>query len=235
MFRHTGAGLLTLCAVLAAVPAEAQQTLNLTLGGFVVRGEDARIADDWLTTNRTYLTFDIDDFNGPTIGGEWLLPFGPFIEGGAGVAFSRRTVSSVYTDFVDVDGTEIEQDLRLRLVPVTFSVRVLPFGQRTAVQPYVGGGVGLFAWRYSESGEFIDFTRGNVIFREQYVGLGTAVGPVALGGLRFAGDIMSAGGEIRYHRADAGLGPEFTSGGLEPRIDLGGWSYFFTVGVRFGR
>jgi hypothetical protein len=45
------------------------------------------------------------------------------------VSFSRRTVPSVYEAFVDVDGSEIEQDLRLRVVPLALTVRVLPLGQ----------------------------------------------------------------------------------------------------------
>lgn len=226
------------CAALAgaATDASAQQTLNLTLGGFVPRGEDARVEGDWLNENRTYLTFDIKDFNGPTAGLEWLVPLGPFIEAGAGVSVSRRTVPSLYTDFVDIDGSEIEQDLRLRIVPVAFTLRVLPLGQSSPVQPYVGAGLGLFSWRYSESGEFVDFSRGNAIFREQYVASGTETGPIALGGIRFASDALSAGGEVRYQSATGDLGPVFALDTLpDPKIDLGGWSYLFTVGIRFGR
>jgi len=226
------------CAMLAGTAgvASAQQTLNLTFGGFAVRGEDARVQGDWLNENRTYLTFDIKDFNGPTVGAEWLVPLGQFVEAGAGVSVSRRTVPSVYTDFVDIDGSEIEQDLRLRIVPVAFTLRVLPFGQSSPVQPYFGAGVGLFSWRYSEAGEFIDFSRGNTTFREQYVASGTETGPIAMGGIRFASDAFSAGGEVRYQSATGELGPVFETDTLpDPKIDLGGWSYLFTVGIRFGR
>ena len=216
-------------------PALAQQTLNFSLGGFVVRAEDARVSGDWLNENLTYLTFDLDEFNGPTIGAEWLIPFGRFFEGGAGVSFYQQTVTSVYTDYVDPDGTEVEQDLKLRIVPVAFTLRVLPLGQSSPVQPYFGVGVGIFNWRYSESGEFINFAQGGTIFREQYVASGNEPGPIALGGIRFASDAVAVGGEIRYQSAAADLGPTFATGDFEPRIDLGGWSYLFTVGVRFGR
>ncbi len=46
---------------------------------------------------------------------------------------------------------------------------------------------------------------------------------------------FSAGVEVRYQSADAELGPEFAVIADEPRIDLGGWTYQFTVGWRFGR
>jgi hypothetical protein len=223
-------------ATLAGTPtALAQQTLNLQLGGFTPRGEDARVEGDILNQELDVLAFEISDFNGPVIGAEWLVPLGHYFEAGAGVGFSRRTVASVYQRFVDVDGSEIEQDLRLRIVPVALTIRALPLGQSSPVQPYFGGGVGILGWRYSESGEFVDFGNQNTIFREQYVASGSETGPLALAGLRLAGDTMSAGAEVRYQSAAADLGGIFDSFAREPRIDLGGWSYLFTVGLRFGR
>lgn len=218
----------------SAWPVAAQQTLNLSLGYFTVRGEDARVERDVLNGNRNVLAFDIADFNGAAIGGEWLVPLGRYLEGGAGVAFSRRTVDSFYERLTDRDGSDIEQRLRLRIVPIAFTVRVVPLGHDSPVQPYIGGGLGVFRWRYSESGEFVDFQRGNAIFREQYVASGSETGPVVLGGVRFAGDSMSSGVEIRYQGADAPLGRPFSSLQRDPRIDLGGWTYQFTMGWRFG-
>lgn len=217
--------------LMTAGEAAAQQTLNFSLGYFTLRGEDARTEGDVLNANRTFLAFDLADFNGPSIGTEWLVPLGNFVEAGAGVSFSRRTVASVYQGFVESDGSEIEQDLRLRRVPVDFTVRVLPLGQRNALQPYVGGGLAVINWRYSESGDFIDFNRNFEVFRDQFVADGSTTGPVILGGLRYGGEAFSAGGEIRYHSAEGDLDDQF-AGSV---IDLGGWTYNFTVGVRFGR
>ena len=53
-------------------PAQAQQALNLTVGYFTVTGEDGRVDGDVLVANRELLSFDIDDFNGPSFGAEWL-------------------------------------------------------------------------------------------------------------------------------------------------------------------
>ena len=235
MPKRLGFGLLVVCVILgAARPALAQQTLNFSFGYFTVRGEDARVDDDVLNENLNFFAFDLKDFNGAAVGGEWLVPLGNYLEAGAGAAFYRRTVPSVYSDFVDTDGSEIEQDLRLRVVPIAFTVRVLPLGQTSPVQPYFGGGLGVFNWRYSESGEFVDPRR--VIFREQYVASGNQTGPIALGGIRFAGDSLSAGFEARYQSAAADLGTRFSSPDLlAPKIDLGGWTYQATVGIRFGR
>lgn len=228
--------ILTCGFVLAAAgPAAAQQTVNFTVGYFTIRGEDARVDDDVLLSNRTFLAFDFKDFNGPSVGAEWLVPLGQYVEAGAGLSFYRRTVNTVYLDFTHADGREIEQDLRLRIVPLAFTMRVLPLGQENGVQPYFGGGLGVYLWRYSESGEFIDFARGNAIFREQYVASGSETGPIALGGIRFAGDSVSVGFEARYQGGNAELGREFSSGSFEPSIDLGGWTYQATFGIRFGR
>lgn len=231
---------LSVCLMTAALgtfalvdAAHAQQTLNFSLGYFTPLGPDARVDDDVLTVNRTFLVFDIDEFNGASIGAEWLVPLGDFFEGGAGLSFSRRTVSSVYADFIDADGTEIDQDLRLRLIPIAFTFRVLPLGQQSAVQPYFGAGIGLINWRYSEFGEFADFASGTppIVFEDSFVASGTQVGPVVLGGIRFGGESVTAGGEIRYQKADADLDNRFAG----RKLDLGGWTYNFTIGVRFGR
>ena len=231
MLKRLGSVALLASAFVAAVPEPAaaqKQTLNFTLGYFSVRGEDARLAGDVLVENRDFLIFDIGDFGGAAIGAEWLIPIGEYFEAGAGLGFYRRTVPSVYADFVDSDGTEVDQDLRLRIVPLTATVRILPLGQSNGVQPYFGVGAGLFNWRYSESGEFVDF-RDETIFRETYVADGNSGGVVAFGGLRFAGDAFAGGGEIRYQHAEGDLDERFVG----EKIDLGGWTYQFTFGFRF--
>jgi len=217
-------------ATLFPQAARAQQTVNLTLGYFTVRGQDARIAGDVLNANRNFLTFDVNDFNGASIGGEWLLPVGRFIEAGAGLSFTRRTVPSFYTRVANADGSDITQDLRLRTLPAAFTFRVLPLGQDHGFQPYIGGGLDVISWRYSESGQFVD-RRDRTIFNNSYVASGTQTGPVAMGGIRFAGDTAAAGMEFRYQGAKADLPLPFAGG----RLDLGGWSYLFTAGLRFGR
>ncbi len=226
-------------AVIAAVAglgardarAQSRQSVSLNVGYFAVRAEDARGADDVLSQNLSFLLFQLKDFNGISVGGDWLVGVGDRVELGAGVGFHRRAVPSVYTDYVDLDGTEIAQELKLRVTPVTLTVRFLPLGQQTAVQPYVGVGVGLYNWRYAEVGEFVDF-RDLSIFRASYVDSGNTVGSVVLGGLRFpVGDTVSAGVELQYQGASADLDPEQDFAGT--RVDLSGWATHFTLRIRF--
>jgi hypothetical protein len=213
--------------------ASAQQTLNFSLGYFGVRGEDARVDGDALVVNRDLYLFDFSDFNSVAFGAEWLAPLGDFVEVGAGIGFSNRSVDTIYEDLVRPDGSEIEQALKLRIVPITGSIRLLPLGRNNAFQPYVGGGIGIYNWRYSETGEFVDLRPGfgQEIFRDSYVATGTSVGPVAVFGARFlAGSNMTIGGEVRYQKAEGDLDENDFLG---PKIDLGGFHYVATFGIRF--
>jgi len=231
--RTAQAGALVLLAVLLApAPAAAQvdNVVTFNLGYFGVRSLDARGEDDVLFRNLDYLFFDLGDFNGFTFGGEYAIGVGQFFEAGVGAGYYQRTVPSVYREFVDSDGTEIEQDLKLRIAPVTFIGRFFPVTREAGVQPYVGGGLGIFAWRYSETGEFIDFN--GDIFRATYSDSGNAFGPVLLGGVRFplSRQVMM-GGEFRYQWATADL--DSNVGFAADRLDLGGYNWLFTVAVRF--
>lgn len=215
-----------------ADPAFAQQSLNFSLGYFTVRGEDARVDGDALVANRELYLFDFSDFNSVSLGAEWLAPLGDYVEVGGGIGFSSRGVDTIYEEFVRPDESEIEQQLKLRIIPITGTVRVLPLGRHAAFQPYIGGGIGIYNWRYSETGDFIDFTRvGNPIFRESFVATGTAIGPVAVFGARFpVGSNATFGGEIRYQKAEGDLDEiDF----LGPKLDLGGFHYSATFGIRF--
>jgi hypothetical protein len=115
---------------------------------------------------------------------------------------------------------------------VTAVVRFLPFGRAGRVQPYVGGGVSALNWRYSESGEFVDFFDGFAVFQDRYVANGTTIGGVALAGLRLplGGDIYALNTEFRYQFGEGDLGD---NGFLTEKIDLSG--LHFTVGfqIRF--
>jgi hypothetical protein len=220
-----------LIVALHADAASAQQSLNFSLGYFTVRGEDARVDGDVLVENREVYLFDFSDFNTASFGAEWVAPLGEFLEVGAGIQLTTRGVDTIYDDFERPDGSEIEQEIKLRITPITGTVRVLPLGRRGPFQPYVGGGIGIYNWRYSETGDFIDFTvPGRTIFRDSYSQTGTSVGPVAVFGARVPLGNVTIGGEVRYQRAEGDLDERDFLG---PKIDLGGFHYSATVGFRW--
>jgi hypothetical protein len=215
-----------------AVPAtaSAQQSFNIYLGGFVPRGEDTRANGDVLVGNLDFLSFNIQDFHAATIGGEWLFPLGDRVDAGIGLGIRSRGVPAVYTSLTHAGGAEIEQDLKVRVVPFTATVRFLPLGRDASIQPYIGAGVGIYGWRYTETGEFVDFSDRS-IFRDRFEGSGATAGPVVMGGVAIPIGSWSIGGEIRYESAQGEL-PEdqFFSG---PKVDLGGFNYLATFKVRF--
>jgi hypothetical protein len=236
-----------LLAAVAATPqlAAADTLFGGSLGVFVPRGEGSRVAGDVLVENfgsRNGFRTLIDDigevepiklFRGPAVNGEVLFGLGDFVEAGVGIGFYQRDRDSFYSDFTDLDGTDIEQITRLRVVPLSVTVRAFPIGRTTPVQPYVGGGINFYRWRYEESGEFIDFSDNTLpIFEDTFTDDGTATGATILGGVRAPiGRTLLLGGEFRWQNGSADLAPELNFAG--DKLDLGGFTFAATVHVRF--
>lgn len=215
----------------ADIASAQQQSLNLSLGYFAVRGEDARVTGDALVENRSLYLFDFNDFNSVSLNAEYLFDVGEYLEAGAGVGLTSRGVDTIYDDYVRPDGSEIEQQLKLRIVPISLTARLLPLGRSGLFQPYVGGGVGIYNWRYSETGDFIDFSvPGRTVFRDSYSQSGTSIGPVAIFGARVPLGNVTIGGELRYQKAEGDLDERDFLG---PKIDLGGFHYSGTIGFRW--
>jgi hypothetical protein len=236
-----------LVAALAAAPqiAAADTLFGITAGGFIPRGESGRTTGDVLRENfgvregfRT-LFDDLGDkdpiklFSGPSVSGEVLFGLGDFLEAGVGIGYYAKTRDSFYTDFEDLDGTDIEQSTRLRIVPVSVTVRAFPIGRTTPVQPYVGGGVNFYRWQYSEFGEFIDFSDNTLpIFEDTFTDDGSAVGATILGGVRVPiGRTLNIGGEVRWQGGSADLDPALNFAG--DKLDLSGVTLAATFHVRF--
>jgi hypothetical protein len=235
MFRAiVRASLLMLLALALAAPASAQviQSVQVGVGVVLPRGYDARSSGDVLAEDLYSLLFQIKDFESAQLSGDWNVAFGDHIEFGAGIGYYRRTVPSVYADLVNENGREIQQDLGLRVVPVTAVVRFLPFGRAGGFQPYVGVGVGGLRWRYTESGEFVDYSDYSV-FRARYIATGTAPAGVILGGFRapIGGDIYAFTFETRYITGTGDIGTD--KGFLSDKIDLTSTQVNFGFLVRF--
>jgi hypothetical protein len=213
-------------------PAEAPNTIDFSIGYFVLKGLDSRVNDDVLLgdlQNGQPLLFEVNDFNGVTFGGEYLLGIGRNLEAGFGVGYYQNTVHSVYANLTHDTGDEIRQDLTLRTVPLTVTARFLPLARGSAVEPYVGVGLLVIPWRYTEVGEFVDVD--NSIFPARYTADGTAYGPIVLGGVRVPLSAFVLGGEFRWQKAEGDIPVD--SGLLGSKIDLGGWTTNFTFGFRF--
>ena len=216
--------------------AQIVQSVQLGAGAFFPRGFDTRVQGDTLVANlidANPLFFEISDFTGFTVNGEWNVSFGHHVEVGAGIGYYKRTIHSFYRDTVNADGTEIRQDLRLRITPITGVVRFMPFGRQGEVQPYVGVGVGAFNFRYSEGGQFVD-PSDNSVYTYPYTTTDWAFGPIVMGGVRIPikGDIYGFSTEYRYQFASGNTGG-ISAGFLGDKIDLSGGTLNFAFLVRF--
>ena len=231
----------TLCAPAVAgaqisqvsTSSDHKQTVNFTIGYFALKGLDSRVEDDVLFNEllgtSQPLLFEVKDFNSAIVGVEYLFGVTSRIEAGIGLGYAQRTVPSIYARVTHADNSEIEQELKLRQIPVAFTGRFLLLPRGSSVEPYVGGGVVAIRYRYSEVGEFVADDRS--IFPAKYLAEGTTAGPILLGGLRAPLGNWSVGGEVRWQKAHAdGLRDlEFVG----DNFDLGGWTTNFTFGVRF--
>jgi opacity protein-like surface antigen len=208
-------------------------TVNFTIGYFALKGLESRVDEDVLLNNlqnQHPLLFEVKDFNSVLVGAEYLVGLGPRFEAGVGVGFSQRSVPTFYADLTRPGDVEIEQELKLRQIPVSFTGRVLLMPRGSSVEPYIGAGLVAIRYRYSEVGDFIDPDL--TIFPARFVAEGVATGPTVLAGLRAPVGNWTVGGEVRWQRAE---GKNLLEQGdfLGDRLDLGGWTANFTFGVRF--
>jgi hypothetical protein len=257
--------LLMLVGVPAVADAQIVQSVQIGTGWFMPKGFDSRATGDVLVANLTQgdlingasgaLRYracfpdpfeapcsDVSDFRFWNVSGEWNFAFSDRLEASAGLAYYMRTVPSEYREQANSErnNAAIEQRNKLRQIPFTGVARFLPFGRPGSVQPYVGAGIAIVSFRYSETGEFID-PSDLTIFPATYSATGTAVGPVILGGVRLPvrGDIYAFTIEGRYQMVEGKL-PSSQACELDPtkcffgsKIDLGGGSINFGVLIRF--
>jgi hypothetical protein len=239
--------LAALLVVLVAVPAIAgprpgPHQVSFNLGYFTPRGEDgrAKTTGDVLIADLGYYDFRVADLNNASFGGDYLFSLGDFFEVGAGVSYYSGTAPSVDAYWSYPDQSPIVQELKLRMVPITATVRFLPLSRNAPVQPYIGGGVAILPWNYSETGDFSDTsTDPPEIFHAQYYDSGTEAGLLLVGGIRLrVSPRYGIGGEIRWQKAASKIGTGCSDSNSHAcfygdKIDLGGFTYNFTFSARF--
>ena len=170
---------------------------------------------------------DWDTFTG---GIELSVELGSFFEAGIRADWSSRTLQTSYLDFVDADGQEIRQTLRLNLVPVGATLRLIPTGPNRFA-PYVAVGADLHYYRYEEFGDFVDFFDEDLpIVDDSFISDGTTFGwHVALGiRVPITYDI-SLTAEVKRQWAETEMNDDF----FQNRLDLTGTSATLGFRVRF--
>ena len=213
-------------------PASSKNTISFYVGYFGLKGIESRDPNDVLVgdlVNDHPLLFEVNDFNGPTFGGEYLFAAGRHAEVGVGLGFSQKTISTVYADITHSNQDEIRQDLKLRQIPVNFTGRFLILPRGSTIEPYIGAGLTAIRYQYSEVGEFVEEL--GVIFPAVYKTEGTSAGPIILAGVRAPVQNWTVGGEFAWQKVVADVPAE--DGLLGTKLDLGGWHFRFNIGFRF--
>jgi hypothetical protein len=197
-----------------------------------------RANSDLFTFVQNQLTVDRKDFNALAVGIDLDIPISQRATAVAGFDFSGSTANSEYRNFVDNNRLPINQTTQLRETNISGSVKfaLAPRGREVSqhawipsmVIPYVGAGAGLMRYRFSQHGDFVDFTDSSV-FTDSYDSTGWAPSAQVFGGVDVkAWKRVYLSGEARYLWSHADLGIDYRS--FKP-IDLAGLRV--TGGVRY--
>ncbi|MCX6582552.1 MAG: hypothetical protein NT166_20460 [Candidatus Aminicenantes bacterium] len=139
------------------------QSLNLKVGGFYPAME----SDLW-AQNLADLAFDKQDMLGVYWGAELEMEMGRYFTGSLESGYYNQDIFSVYRDYEHEDGSPINQDFSLRITSFEAGFKLYPLGYRNVFNPYIGGGVGAYFWKYIQGGEFIDFNDYSIYEGEAY-------------------------------------------------------------------
>lgn len=226
---HTKSCVVTLAAtLLLAAPATLEAGgLDIRVGAFLPEAKSDIFAD----THELFGTTK-KDWRGVSGGVEFNAGVGQNLEVGFGIDAYSKSKDTFYVDFERPSGADISQTLKLTVVPVSVSLKLLANNRRGAITPYLMVGADAYFYQYEEDGDFIDFQSsdleiGSDFFKSSGVAPGFHVG----GGLRVpVGDDFSITGEARYHFAkEVDMKDDFSRN----RIDLSGLAVTVGMNLRF--
>jgi hypothetical protein len=208
-------GLAVVLLLAAAAPAAADSGVRLRLGLFTPEGEG-----DLFAENADVFTGGVDDLEDVVGGIDYEHRFGEHLALLLSADLYEGKTDQAYRDFVDDRGDDIFHTTTLEIVPFTAGLRFDLAPSRSPVIPYLGGGGGVYTYRYEESGDFIDFDAGGEIFATTLTAEGAVLGYYVLAGVEVPiGPYFSFFAEGRWDRADDELGDDFEDFGT---IDLSG-------------
>jgi len=225
-------------ALVLAVPASASAgNLTIRAGGFFPRAESNLFDDisDLYTRegsgDEQPPGIQKSDWAGFTGGIAYFSKVAPNVELGVSVDGYGRQIDTSYRNYTRPDGSEVQQTLRLRMVPIGLSVRFGPTSRRARLAPYLEVGGDAISYKYEAFGDFIDFFDPDLaILADSFVSEGFGFGFHVAGGLKVPiNPDFSIVGEGRYQRAKHQMADDFRNN----EIDLGGWSATVGFNIRF--
>jgi opacity protein-like surface antigen len=200
------------------------QSFNLKIGLF-----HPLLKSDLWETNMDNLAFDKKDLRDAYYGVEYEYFLNRYISFAVEAGYYKKEHFSFYRDYEYDDGSPIEQNLSLRIVNLEADFKIYPIGHGQRFYPYLGGGVGMYFWKYEQWGDFIDFTEG-IVNQDEYAETTTnTLGFNARAGIvmRLSRN-MGVAFEGKYQYLKGELSSFFE--GFE-KLDLSGFT--FTIGANF--
>lgn len=215
--------------LLAALPALAQHgrgsrryyperegAFRIHLGAFQPEGD----SEYWLNKEEDF-TGSVDDFENASFGIDYLLPLSNRLSLMFSGSVFEGDTTNAYRDFEDNFGDRIRHDTTLGIASGSLGLLLHLTGPDVAIQPYLGAGVGAYAWELEESGDFIDFgSPSRDIFSADLRSEGVTFGYHWLAGLEAPiTPRLSIFAEGRWTVVEDDLSDDFEDFG---KIDLGG-------------
>jgi opacity protein-like surface antigen len=138
-------------------------------------------SSDYWHDNFANFTGSRNDFQDVIGGGDFIYHFDRMNAIMVSVSGYTGNNTEAYRFFADQDNNPIVHHTRLEITSGSFGYALFPAGTHNAVIPYLGAGVGLYSWRLTENGDFIDPS--NNIFGAHLSDSGTAFGYYFVAGL----------------------------------------------------
>lgn len=214
--------------LLAALPAlgqrggrryypEREGAFRIHLGAFQPEGD----SEYWVEKEEDFTGASVDDFENASFGLDYLLPLSSRLSVMFSGSVFEGDTTNAYRDFEDNFGDRIRHDTTLSIASGTIGLLLHLTGPDTAIQPYIGGGGGGYAWELEESGDFIDFrSPSRPVFSADLISDGIAFGYYWLAGLEAPiTPRLSIFAEGRWTRVDDDLSDDLENLGT---LDLGG-------------
>jgi hypothetical protein len=133
------------------------QSLSLKIGLF-----SPRLQSDLWQINQENLGIQKSDMINAYYSGEYEVYLSRHASFSLEIGSYKRNVDSQYRAYTYENGDPIYQSISLRLTPIEANLKWYPMGHRYKFFPFIGAGVGAYAWTYQQWGDFINFEDGSI-------------------------------------------------------------------------
>jgi hypothetical protein len=134
------------------------QSINLKLGLFI-----PSLNSDLWEINQENLAFSQDEMMEIYYGIEYEFFLGKYFSFTFEGNHYSKNIYTQYSDFTYEDNSPILQNFSLRISGLEIGFKLYPIGHRQTFFPFIGAGGGIYAWKYEQWGDFIDFVEDTVI------------------------------------------------------------------------